>query len=67
MEPCAPKWKRSLLLCGHCDCYVLKLTYYCHHDTYFNPLLGSWDRVDDGSVADHDASSQDGILLHKYS
>lgn len=57
--PRASKRKRSLLLCGHCDRYVSKSTYYRHRDAYFNPLLGTWQRVDEGFVANYEASSEE--------
>ena len=59
MESCAPERKRSLLFCSHCDLYVSKSTYYRHRDAYFNPLLGTWDRVNEGCLTDNEASSKE--------
>ena len=38
------KRKRDLLLCGHCNNYVSKSTYYRHRDAFFDPVLEKWER-----------------------
>ena len=42
MEPAAlqPKRRRCLLLCGYCDRYLSKSTYYRHRDAYFKHASG---------------------------
>ena len=44
MESSQPMSKRSrpLLLCGHCDKYLTKSTYYRHRELYFNPVSLQW-------------------------
>lgn len=37
-----PKRSRPLLLCGHCDKYLTKSTYYRHRELYFNPVSLQW-------------------------
>lgn len=44
MESFQPMAKRHrpLLLCGHCDKYLTKSTYYRHKEIYFNPVSLQW-------------------------
>ena len=37
-----PRRSRPLLLCGHCDKYLTKSTYYRHRELYFNPVSLQW-------------------------
>ena len=54
-----PKRRRCLLLCGHCDRYLSKSTYYRHRDAYFNHASGQWQisHSDDVSCLSGDSSS----------
>lgn len=47
------KRQRSLLLCGHCDAYLSKSTYYRHRELYFNPASLKWTK----DRGDYDSSS----------
>ena len=54
-----PKRRRCSQLCGHCDRYLSKLTYYRHRAAYFNHASGHWQRLqsDDVSSLSDDPSS----------
>ena len=54
-----PKRRRCSLLCGHCDRYLSKSTYYRHRAAYFNHASGHWQRLqsDDVSSLSDDPSS----------
>ena len=34
--------KRRKLLCGHCDCYLPKTTYYRHRSNFYNLVTKKW-------------------------
>ena len=42
--PSRPKRRRVLMICGHCDRSLPKLTYYRHREAFFNPVSGVWMR-----------------------
>ena len=47
--PPQPKRHRSLLLCGHCETYVPKSTYYRHKERYFDVVSNQWQRLTEAS------------------
>ena len=57
-ETFQPKRRRSLLLCGHCDTYLAKSTYYRHRELHFNPVTLLWKRSID---TNSDVAKSDGV------
>ena len=47
--PPQPKWHCSLLLCGHCETYVPKSTYYHHKERYFDVVSTQWQQLTEAS------------------
>ena len=47
--PPQSKRHRSLLLCGHCETYVPKSTYYRHKERYFDVISNQWQRLTEAS------------------
>ena len=47
--PPQPKRHRSLILCGHCETYVPKSTYYRHKERHFDVVSYQWQRLTEAS------------------